>query len=296
MRKLFFLLLIFTTSCLDGTKTLPSSTGSSSEVIFVVEDNLWHDNIKEVVSKTFGAPIEGLNQNETNFRIVQVNHAEFKTILKTHKNIVIIAKDVKASSQKNKWAKAQLVIQLNYEKEDIKNNLNKIKAIFELEEVKSIKNKISITSQKLTQKNIYQNFKIEILIPSEYTIIKDTSTFFWATYNPDKQEVIKHLLVFSFIPKATNLQQEVLQKTDSIFAQYLKGAKQAQYVKIEAEFPPYYIKNTYSGLWKLEKGFMGGPFLAKTYFVNEKIVVAVGLVFDPNSRKRNYLKSFEAIL
>ena len=296
MRKVFFLLLIFTTSCLDGTKTLPSSTGSFSEVIFVVEDGLWQESVKEVVAETFGAPIEGLNQTEANFRILQVNHTEFKSILKMHKNIVIIAKDVKASSQKNKWANAQLVVQLNYEKKNIRNNLNKIKAIFELEEVRSIKNKIATTSQQLPQKNIYQNFNIELLIPSEYIIIKDTSTFFWATYNPEKQEVIKQLLVFSFIPKATNLQQEVLQKIDSIFAQYLHGAKQGQYVKIEPKFPPYYIKNTYSGLWRLEKGFMGGPFLAKTYFVNEKIVVVVGLVFDPNSRKRKYLKTFEAIL
>ena len=140
MRKLFFLLLIFASSCLDGTKTLPSSTGSFSEVIFVVEDDLWQESIKEAVTETFGAPIEGLNQNEASFRIIQVNHAEFKSILKTHKNIVVIAKDVKASSQKNKWANGQLVVQLNYEKEDIRNNLNKIKAIFELEELKSIKN------------------------------------------------------------------------------------------------------------------------------------------------------------
>ena len=296
MKKLFFLLLIFASSCLDDTKTLPNSTGSFSEVIFVVEDDLWQESIKEVVAETFGAPIEGLNQDEASFRIVQVNHAEFKSILKMHKNIVIIAKDVKASSQKNKWANAQLVVQLNYEKKNIKNNLNKIKAIFELEEVRGIKNKIATTSQQLPQQNIYQNFKIELLIPSEYIIIKDTSTFFWATYNPEKQEVIKQLLVFSFIPKATSLQQEVLQKTDSIFAQYLHGANQGQYVKIEPEFPPYYINNAYSGLWKLEKGFMGGPFLAKTYFVNEKIVVVVGLVFDPNSRKRQHLKTFEAIL
>ena len=296
MKKLSFLLLIFASSCLDSTKTLPSSTGSFSGVIFVVEDDLWQESIKEVVTETFGAPIEGLNQDEASFRIVQVNHAEFKSILKRHKNIVIIAKDVKASSQKNKWANVQLVVQLNYEKKNIKNNLNKIKAIFELEEVRSIKNKIATTSQQLPQQNIYQNFKIELLIPSEYIIIKDTSTFFWATYNPEKQEVIKQLLVFSFIPKATSFQQEVLQKTDSIFAQYLNGAKQGQYVKIEPEFPPYCINNTYSGLWKLEKGFMGGPFLAKTYFVNEKIVVVVGLVFDPNSRKRQHLKTFEAIL
>lgn len=296
MRKIFFLLLIFTSSCLDDTKTLPSSIGSFSEVIFVVEDDLWRESVNEIVVETFGAPIQALNQNEASFRIIQVSHMEFNSMLKIHKNIVIIAKDVKASSQKNKWANEQLVVQLNYEKKSIKNNLNKIKAIFELEEIRSIKNKIATTSQQMAQKNIYQNFKIETLIPSEYTIIKDTSTFFWATYNPQKQEVIKHLMVFSFTSKNPSFDQEVLQKTDSIFAQYLHGAKQGQYVKIETALPPYYTNNMFRGLWKLEKGFMGGPFLVKTYEGNKKIIVVVGLVFDPNSRKRKHLKTFEAIL
>jgi len=298
MKKLVFLLLIIASSCTDGTKILPSSTGALSEVIFVVEDVLWEDKIKEVVGETFGAYLQGLAQKESSFRVVQVNHAEFKSILKTHKNIVIIAKGVKVSNQQDKWAKGQLVVQLNYENKegDIRKNLNKVKAIFEWRELKSLRSGISKLSHHLSQDNILKNFKIEVLIPSEYTILKDTSTLFWATYNPDKEEVIKQLLIFSFTPQSNNLQQEVLQKTDSIFTQYLKGAKQEQYVKIETAFPPYYSNKTYKGLWKLEKGFMGGPFLVKTYFVEDKIVVAVGLIFAPNSRKRKHLKTLESIL
>jgi hypothetical protein len=295
MRKLFFLLLLFASSCLNSAKTLPSSIGSFSEVVFVVEDDLWRESIKEIVAETFGAPIEGLYNNEANFRILQLNYSEFK-LFKKHPNIVIIAKDVKPSSQKNKWAKEQMVIQLNYKKEDLKHDLNKIKASFEFKESRSIKNKISTRSQQLPQQNIYQNFKIKILIPSEYTIINDSSTFFLATYNPEEQEVIKHLLVFSFTPKAISSRQEVLQKIDSIFAQYLPGDIQGQYVKIEPEFPPYYINNICKGRWKLENGFMGGLLLVKTYFVDKKIVVSAGLVFDPLSAERNYLKTFEAIL
>jgi len=297
MRYLIAFLFIFS-SCSDGIKTLPSSTGALSEVIFVVDDVLWEKQVKELVVETFAAPLEGLAHIEPSFRVVHVNHAEFKSILKTHKNIVIIAKGVMVSNQQNKWANGQLVVQLNYENKlgTIKKDLNKVKAIFEWRELKILRASISKSSHDLFQQNIHQNFKIDILIPSEYTILKDTASLFWATYNPDKQEVIKQLLVFSFPPKTINIQQEVLQKTDSIFAQYLKGAKQGQHVKIEAEFPPYFSNNTYKGLWKLEQGFMGGPFLAKTYFENDKIVVAVGLVFDPNSRKRKHLKTLEAIL
>jgi len=299
MRKLTLALFIIISSCSDGDKTLPSSTGVLSEVIFVVEDDLWQGCVKDVVEKTFGAPIQGLVQNESSFRVVQVNHSEFKSILKTHKNIINIAKGVQVSNQKNKWANGQLVVQLNYDsnKEDnLKKDLNKVKAIFEWRELKSLRKSISKLSHHSSENNIHKHFKIDVLIPAEYKILKDTSTLFWATYNPDKEEVIKQLLVFSFIPQSNNLQQEVLDKTDSIFAQYFKGAKQGQHVKIETEFLPYYNDNIYKGIWKLEKGFMGGPFLVKTYFVDDKIIVSAGLVFDPNSRKRKHLKTLEAIL
>ena len=297
MRYLIAFLFIFS-ACSDGAKTLPSSTGTLSEVIFIVEDVLWEDHVKEIAFNTFGAPLEGLTQNESSFRVVQVNHNEFKSILKTHKNIVIVAENAITSNQQDKWAKGQLVVQLEYKDQGkgLVKDLNKVKAIFEFREIKILRNSISKSAQKTYQQHIQEYFNIETLIPSEYTIIKDTTTLFWATYNPEKQEEIKHLFVFSFEPKAINFQQEVLQKTDSVFAQYLKGAKQGQYVKIEHRFSPIYSQDTYRGLWRLEQGFMGGPFLAKTYFINEKVVVAVGLIFAPNGRKRHHIKTLEAIL
>jgi len=296
--RYLIVVLFFLSACSDGVKTLPSSTGILSEVIFVVDDLLWENQVKDVAFKTFGVPIQGLTKDESSFRVIQVNHSEFKSILKTHKNIVIIAKNVPTSNQQNKWANGQLVVQLGFKDEDNKltKDLNKVKSIFEFREIRILRNSISKSSQKIHEKNIKEQFNIETLIPSEYTIVKDTVALFWATYNPEKQEEIKHLFVYSFEPKAINLQQEVLQKTDSIFAKYLLGAKQGQHVRMEKFFSPIYSENTYRGLWKLDRGFMGGPFLIKTYFNNNKVVVTVGLIFAPNDRKRKYIKSFEAIL
>ncbi|CAI8236637.1 MAG: Uncharacterised protein [Cryomorphaceae bacterium] len=298
MMRYLIVVLFFLSACSDGVKTLPSSTGILSEVIFVVDDLLWENQVKDVAFKTFGVPIQGLTKDESSFRVIQVNHSEFKSILKTHKNIVIIAKNVPTSNQQNKWANGQLVVQLGFKDEDNKltKDLNKVKSIFEFREIRILRNSISKSSQKIHEKNIKEQFNIETLIPSEYTIVKDTVALFWATYNPEKQEEIKHLFVYSFEPKAINLQQEVLQKTDSIFAKYLLGAKQGQHVRMEKFFSPIYSENTYRGLWKLDRGFMGGPFLIKTYFNNNKVVVTVGLIFAPNDRKRKYIKSFEAIL
>ena len=297
MRYLIAILFVLS-ACSGGIKTLPSSTGILSEVIFVVDDLLWEKQVKDIAMRTFGAPIEGLLQNESSFKVVQVNHSEFKSILRTHKNIIIIAENVLNSSKKDKWADGQLVVQLEfkYENNKLSADLNRVKAVFESREIKILRKSISKSSQKVQESHIKEQFSIETLIPSEYTIIKDTTTLFWATFNPKKKEEIKHLFVFSFDPKAISIQQQVLEKTDSIFVKYLLGSKKGQHVQIEDRFTPIYFENTYRGLWKLKSGFMGGPFLIKTYFINNKVVVTVGLIFAPNDRKRNYIKTLEAIL
>jgi len=294
--RYLFVTLFFLSACSDGIKTLPSSTGILSEVIFVVEDLLWETKVKDIAFKTFGAPIQGLTQDESDFRIIHVNHREFKSILRTHKNIVIIASNVTTSNQQDKWASGQLVVQLEFENNRLTKDLNKVKSIFRVREIRILRNAIAKLSQKTQEKNIKEQYNIKTLVPAEYTIIRDTLDLFWATYNPEKKEEIKHLFVFSFEPKEINLQKEVLQKTDSIFTKYLLGSKEGQHVKIEDRFSPIYSENTYRGLWKLERGFMGGPFLIKTYFFNKKVVVTAGIIFAPNDRKRSYIRTLEAIL
>ena len=296
--RYFAILILLLSSCSEGDKTLPHSTGANSEVIFVVADVLWESQIKDLVSNSFGSSIQGLNQNETAFRVVQVNHSEFKSILKTHKNIVIIAKDVMQSSQQNKWAYNQLVSQLNWQEntKETQIYLNKLKVIYEQKELKAIRKSFAKISQKNNEELLNNNFGIEVIIPKEYKVIYNSDSIFWATFNPPKSEEIKNMLSFSFTPYSTNLQEEVLQKTDSVFAKYLEGEKIGSFVRIESQYPPYYNNNIYRGLWKLEKGFMGGPFLIKTYFIENKVVVNVGLIFAPQSRKRNFIKELEAIL
>ena len=132
MMRYLIVVLFFLSACSDGVKTLPSSTGILSEVIFVVEDLLWEDHVKDVAFRTFGSSIQGLTQDESSFRVIQVNHSEFKSILKTHKNIVIIAKNLPTSNQQDRWANGQLVVQLEFKDEDnrLTNDLNKVNSIF----------------------------------------------------------------------------------------------------------------------------------------------------------------------
>ncbi len=296
--RVFFLLTVIVVGCGDLSKTLPQSTGKNSEVVFVVEDILWQQSIDTLASRIFEAPIMGINQREPLFKIIQIKNSELKSFLKLHKNIIIISREEGQLAQTNKWAADQYVAQVyfNQNYHQLSQDLMNLREIFIKKEVNMLKRVISKNSQKKIEADLLANFGITCLIPEEYEIINNEKNFFWATYNPQQSEEIKKILIFSFTPNTTNLQGEVLSRTDSVFNRYLKGSKEESFVKIEPQYPPYYSNNVYRGLWRMQGGFMGGVFLFKTYFLKEKVVIACGLVFAPQSQKRKYIKEFEAIL
>ncbi len=297
MRFILFGAFLFL-SCVDTPKTLPSSIGKNSEVVFVVDDILWKNQIDSLVANSFGTNIEGVSKPESLFNIIQVNHREFKSILKSHTNIVLVLEENSKWTQKNKWAENQLVVSLNWNGsyKDFLQELFEIKKSFISKEVMSIRSSFKKTSQKNIEKNLLVRFEHKFVVPKKYKVIINDSTLFWGNYNPKGSDEIKNIFVFSFIPQSLNLQKEVLFKVDSLFAKHLLGSRNGTFVCIEKDYPPYYFQNTYRGLWKLQNGFMGGPFLIKNYFKGEKVVVSIGLVFAPQSKKRIHIKEFEAIL
>ena len=292
----FFCLFFF--SCSSSHNTLPNSTGKNSEIIFVVNDNLWNKSIKVLAEKTFENTIIGLPQNESMFSVVQVNNKEFKSILRTHKNIIIISEEVTTQINKNKWANNQFVALLNWNNESdfFLKELKKLREIVSLKELSQTRQKLLIKSQKSIEKKIKKLFDIELVVPNEYSVVKIDSTLFWANYDPLNSDEIKNIILFSFNPDNTSLEKQILHKTDSVFKKYLQGEKKGSYVKIEETYPVHFSNNLYRGLWKLENGFMGGPFIAKTYIHRDKVIVNIGVVFAPQEPKRQHIKEFEAIL
>lgn len=297
MRVCILFLFVFF-SCSSPQKTLPNSTGKNYEIIFVVDDSLWIKSIKLLVEQSFETMIKGLPQKERMFNVIQVNNKEFKSILKTHKNIVIVSEEIKTYSKKNKWANNQFVALLNWNNEAdfFLEELIRLREVFLLKEVSNIRKKLLKHSQKEAEKKIKNFFNIEIVVPKEYSVLKIDSTFFWANFDPLNSDEIKNIMIFSFKPNNTSLQKQVLQKIDSVLEKNLHGEKEGSYVKIENKYPPYFSNNLYRGLWKLENGFMGGPFIARTYIDSSKIIVNLGVVFAPQELKRKYIQEFEAIL
>ena len=77
-------------------------------------------------------------------------------------------------------------------------------------------------------------------------------------------------------------------------------------MKIETDFPIIFSENSKAGeymvemrgLGRLEKAFMGGPFISHTVLDEQRnrIVTVEGFVYAPRLDKRLYLRELEAIL
>ena len=100
--------------------------------------------------KVFSTEIIGINQRESLFKTIQVNSKEFKSILKTHKNIIIISEGVQNSFHNDRWSSGQFVAQINWERDTIKlhKEFIKLRSYFVKKELKSIRSSLMGLSQK----------------------------------------------------------------------------------------------------------------------------------------------------
>ena len=81
LKLLLLLLCVF--SCSQKDKTLPASTGSSSEILFVSPDYLWQNKLSNKVLDIFSQDIPGIAKSEPAFKILHVNEGQLNSLLKT---------------------------------------------------------------------------------------------------------------------------------------------------------------------------------------------------------------------
>ena len=197
--KRFFVFFVFLCSCTESKKILPNSTGSSSEIIFVVDDNIWEQQINKFVHRVFSSSIPGINKFESNFKVIQINNKEFTSLLTNHKNIIIVNDSINRIVS-DCFAYNQLVSYLKYANDTtaFKYECNRLFKIYYDNEIQMLKSKLSASSNDVNSEYVNNRFNIDANITKEYTKTVDSNNVVLFTYNPSNDEVIKHIFITSF--------------------------------------------------------------------------------------------------
>jgi len=298
-----FLLITIMVSCnRSQNKTLPENTGNHKEIILVIEDKLWEGKKGEILREIFEKEIAGLLQSEKIFNLIQLNPKEFTRFFQTHKNIMVVSSDVKDSYSKDKWANGQTVFYLHSDSKEIDfiKSCNKTCSFLNRKELEEIKNSYEEGHNKDARLDIKEQFGFELFLPTEYTVSLKKEGLFIADFHSfnEKEDLLKYIIVYEFEPTDYDLQAEIITRTDSILKQYILGSIDGSYVQIDSRFFKLIEDNgIYRGLWMMKNGVvMGGPIIIKIRYIEDKVMVSLGIVFNPNENKRDFVRTFEAIL
>ncbi len=305
-------------SCGDsggGQAMLPNVSGSSGEVLVVLDKAKWDGPLGRKIIEVLAAPIDRLPQPESNFDLVNVSPNAFSKLYQTHRNVIFVDigedKEQQVTFQQNTYAFSQLMINLQ--------GRNEQEVIDLLEkEGQSIINKINISERdrwisvyKRSLNSIIFNklrdeYKMNIYIPANFSLDVEEKGFLWFSY--ETPTTTQAILIHYFDHNGKNYFNEdsIISIRNNMTKEKVEGPAKGSYMAIENQVPVKYRlfrfrQRDYAemrGLWTLENGFMGGPFvnLVTRDEVNDRFVMLDGFVYAPNDDKRELLRQVEAIL
>ena len=144
---------------------------------------------------------------------------------------------------------------------------------------------------KAIKNTIQKKFNINLNIPIGFNIAVDRENFIWLRY--DTPEITQSISIYAFPYKSdsTFTANFLLNKRDSVAKANIEGSLPGSYMTTEQRVSPTFsilkVKNNYSaemrGLWKMEKDFMGGPFINLSVLdvSNNRVLVLDGFVYAP---------------
>ncbi len=316
----FFSLTIMACEKIEKDKSsLPKSSGKYGEVLVVVDTIYENRSTGEELANIFFKALEGMPQQEQQFRMSTVSPKAFKSILKRSRNVLKLnigkGKKTNIDIERDVWAKNQLLINITADSDEsaariLKKNRETIRNYYNEEELNRLKTQFNIKPQKDLMKEISEQFDIELTIPIGFFKMDGNENGFWLKKEKTigKHQVIQGVSVY-FFPYSEDSIFDVSRMIESrnVFTQeFIQGTIENSFMNVYDEYTPvereinlnglYSVE--YRGLWNMKNDFMGGPFLHYTFVdeANNRVVNLDGFVFAPKFNKREYLRELEAIM
>ncbi len=311
---IFVFTVLIAVSCNTKSKLLPEARGKHGEVAVVINRSLWQGACGDSIRNYLAYPIMTLPQAEPMFTLIQQD--VLSDLMKQLRNILIVNIDpgyenATLTYKANVWANNQLVFNVNAPSADsviacIDRNKDIIVSRIL---VKSRDNNIEYYRRIVNPpvvKKIQDKFQVDICIPKEYSLDVDKDDFMWMSR--EEGDLTMGILMWKepYTSKEQLDPYRLISKMNEMTKKYVPGPDPGSYMTHESMVPPmvrvfekdenYYVQ--VNGLWQMEAGFMGGPYV-NTSMVDAKrgqIVTGVGFVFFPRKEKRDYVRQLEAIL
>ena len=250
-----------------------------------------------------------LNSNKRGDRILKRNF--------TGKSLKMVEQDPSLFMlvKKDEFARDQLILHLFGETEDvlisnIKANADKLVELFEQEEEKRLNKALfSVKYEKGISNRIREKLQCDIKIPLGYEIAMEGDGFMWVrNFTPDIDKSIwisykpytsaDMFSLDSLLKIRTELSKDyILYKPEDKESYLLTETDNFDVFRKEINFKGKYAVQL-RGLWKVNKYYMGGPFIsyAMVDSTTHRFYYVEGFVYSPGQPQRETMRELAAIL
>ncbi len=302
------------------TPSKPASSGTTLELLTIVDNDIWKGQTGDAVKDFFGQEQPGLGQAEPMFDVRQLPQQQFNKLFEKHRNILIIQKKEnikpKASYRRNVWSQPQFVVVLQASTSQqlvtlIEEEKEKMREIFYNAERQRIINAYTRLNQNNLSNQIRERMNLSILVPKGFYIATLTDDFVWI--RRETPQLSQGIMIYTqpYVSREQFSPDNIIERRDSVTQEHIPGPTHGSFMATEKLFRPFTRTMRFNGayasevrgLWRTDSyhddgAIMGGPFLNITTYDKEnlRLVGMDGFVYHPNKDKRNYLMQLDAII
>lgn len=293
----------------------PSITGGAGEVLVVMDKVNWENSTGEVLLDILKEEYPGLPQSEPLFDVLHITAASFENLYQFHRSIILTTIqsgiEPRIRFRENVWAKPQIMIQLEAPtgealKKLISDNEERIQSFLVQYDRTRLINLYKGMKDPAIQKEILSNHQVRLAIPRGYSL--DFSKDEYSSVSIEASDLSQVVQIYDYPvdgPEDFTV-SKIIEVRNSTTKAFVQGPTEASYMTISKMYEPiaYDLKNNnmdvieLRGLWDLENGFMGGPFISHSVYdaKHQRIICVDGYIYHPNQKKRIKLKQLEAII
>jgi hypothetical protein len=310
--------LLLLASCGERTPLLPNVTGTAGQVVVVINSPVWEGEAGRQLGRILTSEHPALPQREPMFDIVQIGHASFSNLFKTHRNILRVNiseqyNETSMSIRRNVFARPQIFLEINSPNAErlatfLENQDQRIVEELHKAELARIKEYNRQYEKRAIREQIASSFDLSMVFPPGYEIWVDTTDFVWIGFSPVAQERIQGVFIYQYDYRDpdTFSAEFLVNQRNRFLRRFVPGPSTGSFMTTEMEAYPefhefmengrYYAE--LRGLWRVQNDFMGGPFISITTLDEERnrVITVEAFVFAPNERKRNLLRQVEGII
>lgn len=295
---------------------LPKISGKTGEVLLIIKKEKWEGDLGTAFRDLLAHDQYGLPQPEPVFDLVNITPGNFSKMHQPHRNIIFYKTatdggEPKITVSKNQWAYPQIVINITAPDDStairlLEENGQKIVSRLNEKERSRLNNYYHSLRANSVVESIENSHHLHLTIPKGYNLDVNEIDFAWAANEPQLYSQGIFIYHYPYTDTNTFTHEYLINKRDYYLKKYVPGPGKGSYMATEDILPPKFkeleINGRYfarlRGLWKLENGAMGGPFISLTT-VDEKtnrVVTVDGFVYAPGKEKRELLRQVETIL